>query len=300
MVGLPSLLETAFTGWRNFGASVQEDFAKTQSLLKRSPPTPLDGGETVKLARMVETEIIPRLMLAHRAPELPGVADPDVTLGAEAAEDFAQMVLSKESDSLIVHVGTLLRSGLAMEDIYVDLLIPAARRLGDYWNEDRISFTDVTIGLGRLQQVVRTLSWQVPPHGDEHHGVQSALFVSCTGEQHTFGLFVIEDFFRRAGWRTWIETAAQDGDTHETVAHQWFDLVGLSANRETQGDEVKATIAAVRKASKNPDLFILVGGRLFEQHPELVSAVGADATAVSGADALLIADKAVRRLPSAM
>ena len=123
------------------------------------------------LARMVESEIIPRLMLAHRAfqaAEAPTTdtrsppADERSPLGDKTTEAFARMVVSKEPDSLIAFVGTLLRDGVSMESVYLDLLVPAARRLGEYWDEDSVSFADVTIGLGRLQQVVRALGWKSP------------------------------------------------------------------------------------------------------------------------------------------
>jgi hypothetical protein len=65
----------------------------------------------------------------------------------------------------------------------------------------------------------------------------------------------------------------------------------MSASREGQVDKIASNIQSVRRASRNKDLFVLVGGRLFVERPELVSAVGADATAASGGEALLIANQ---------
>jgi methanogenic corrinoid protein MtbC1 len=305
MAGFPSLLEGAFKGLMKRDVFHPKDFAGFGPFLKTPTQKPVQAREVrhaAELAKMVEAEIIPRLMLAHRAAPVAPLAnnreanDPQAPLGPETTESFARMVLSKDSDSLIAYVGVLLKSGLSMETICVDLLMPAARRLGEFWDDDNISFTDVTIGLGRLQQVVRTLGWKRPHPDGPDHASPSALFVPVTSEQHTFGLFIIEDFFRRAGWRTWIETSGVEEDAVEMVRCHWFDLVGLSASCDTQTDSVISVIAAIRKASRNPNLFILVGGRLFIEQPELVSRVGADATAPSGSDALLIADKAVKRL----
>ena len=310
MAGFPSLLDSAFKGWIKRDLSSPENYAKPHSFLKVISQAPISAQgprHDAELAKMVEAEIIPRLMLAHRtasvAPQASDGTDDEAigqsrTLGSETTESFARMVLCKEPESLIEFVGSLLRSGIPMETIYVDLMMPAAQLLGVYWEEDSISFTDVTIGLSRLQQVVRTLSWKRPQADGPDHSAQSALFAPVTKEQHTFGLFIIEDFFRRAGWRTWIETSGVDEDVVEMVRCHWFDLVGLSASSDTSSERVAAIIADLRKASRNPGLFILVGGRLFIERPELVSAVGADATAPNGSDALLIADKAVRRLAS--
>ena len=300
MPGFPSILESAFRSWINHDPAPSIGYRKSRAFLKianSAPATTKNRDHTAELAKMVEAEIIPRLMLAHSAaPIAPEpIAEPS-GLSEESTDAFARMVLSKDSDSLIAHVGTLLQSGLSMETIYVDLMVPAARRLGDYWDDDSISFTDVTIGLSRLQQVVRTLGWKRAQSTGPDHSAPSALFVPATTEQHTFGLFIIEDSFRRAGWRTWIETSGLDEDVIDMVQHHWFDLLGISASCDAEADRIAAMIAAVRKASRNPALFIMVGGRLFIEQPELVSAVGADATAPSGSDALRIADKLVRRL----
>ena len=67
--------------------------------------------------------------------------------------------------------------------------------------------------------------------------------------------------------------------------------------KATYTDEVTkaaaAAIAAVRKASVNPSIGVLVGGPIFLSHPGLAAEVGADAVAVDGALAPDIAAKLV-------
>jgi methanogenic corrinoid protein MtbC1 len=247
------------------------------------------------LVTMVESEIIPRLMLAHRtksyanSPSL----DPVRIIGDETAEAFARMVVSKESESLIEFVGGLLQSGVALDTIYTELLVPAARRLGEYWDEDSVSFTDVTVGLGRLQQVVRALGCKPSGTTDSFRVPRSVFFAAGPHEQHMFGLFIVEDVFRRAGWRTWLDASATSEDLVETVRAHWFDVFGLSVSTDAHIDEVARTVQLIRQASRNPNIFVLVGGRLFLDQPGLVSAVSADATASTGGEALLIANHAL-------
>jgi hypothetical protein len=66
--------------------------------------------------------------------------------------------LSGTDDDLRRRVlGNLRLQGVSQEEI-VDVLIPAiARRIGEDWCADRTSFADVTIGVGRLQQLVREI-----------------------------------------------------------------------------------------------------------------------------------------------
>jgi methanogenic corrinoid protein MtbC1 len=303
MASFPSSFEgDPVRRWGGESSSVTEFPKLSRRPRNDDSPSEAPAENTVELARMVESEIIPRLMLAHSAQaSLPQPMLETPRLGDETTEAFAQMVISKGPESLIAYVGVLLQGGLGIETIYMDLLIPAARRLGDYWDKDLASFTDVTIGLGRLQQVVRALGCKTTDLlGRQTSGdgppERSALFAPAPGEHHTFGLFIIEDVFRRAGWRTWMEMAAADEDVLDTVRCHWFDVVGLSMSTATHIEKVKSTVKSVRAASRNPDLFVLVGGRLFIESPEYVAMVGADATAANGADAFQLADKAVRRV----
>lgn len=257
------------------------------------PAQPRRERSATDLAQMIESEIIPRLMLAHGPAVVASQAQPGAAVGPRTLDAFARMTLSSEAHALSAYIETLIQGGLSLEEVYVDLMIPTARRLGDDWNEDVISFTDVTIGLSRLQQVVRTLGHSIPAR-DADEDAPSAYFVPAPNEQHAFGLFILEDYFRRAGWRTWLDTAATREDAARTVRHDWFDIFGLSATSDTPTEVIGATITQVRKASCNPDLFVMVGGRLFVDNPELAQVVGADVASETAGAALSLAGNAVR------
>ncbi|MDX2235686.1 MAG: cobalamin-dependent protein [Hyphomonadaceae bacterium] len=249
------------------------------------------------LARMVEGEIIPRLLLAHQATgRAPPPASEEPSFTPATADEFAQLVLSSSVDSLIDYVDLLLRRGASIQSIYMDLLAPTARRLGEYWNSDYCSFADVTIGLGKLQQILHELSRRQTRSLDSDRPGRSALFAVAPGDQHTFGLLVIEEFFRRAGWRTWCEPRGTAEDLAQMVGGQWYDLFGLSVSSESHLDQVTAIITSVRRCSKNKAIRIMVGGRVFTENPELVARVGADATASDGTQAVTVAEGAVRQL----
>lgn len=255
-------------------------------------PRPQMGDQ---LARIVEGEIIPRLMLVHRTERRDDrESEP---LSPDTIEKFALYSLSSGHDSLMAIIGTLLQQGVALESIYVDLLGPAARRLGEFWEEDRVSFADVTIALGRLQRIVRDLSLHGPNELPMSSG-RAALFAAAPGEQHTFGLVIIEEFFRRSGWRTWAELSGSISDVVSAVQAHDFDLFGMTASSDERLDQIAPMIMSVRKASRNRDITVMVGGRLFVERPDLVARVGADAMATDARQAVLGAEGAVRRLAS--
>jgi methanogenic corrinoid protein MtbC1 len=107
------------------------------------------------------------------------------------------------------------------------------------------------------------------------------LLVPAPGEQHTFGLFIVSDFFARAGWDVWGGPGSPDGDVFSLVRHEWFDVVGLSVGCATRLDVLAADIRTVRATSRNPAVGIMVGGPLFIADPTCVERVGADAMAES-------------------
>ncbi len=249
-----------------------------------------DPSAPQNLRAIVEYEIIPRLMLAHAdGSGLPAGDVPDeIRINDDTVRYFAELTLTREAETLSAFVAGLMERNFTLEDIYMSLVVPAARLLGTYWSEDRVSYTDVTIGLGRLQQLIRSIGWQLPPGHDIPEGSSSALFAVTPGENHSLGLIIIEDQFRRAGWRTWLETNAEEHELADTVADHWFDVVGFTLSGTDKVRRLKSAITAVRRASRNPGVYVLVGGKPFHDSDSLASEVGADASAANAAEALTL------------
>ena len=244
------------------------------------------------LARAVEAEVVPRLVLAHQACADGVPAGPDGPVpGPEDVVALVALALTSDVPTTVAFIDTLRARGVAMERLYLELLAPAARRIGQLWVEDLCSFADVTLALGRLQLVLRELSPAfVPRAGAPRDRRRRAALVAMPGEQHTFGLSVVAEFFLRAGWEVWSEPAPSGAQLAEVVRAQWFAVVGLSVSCDAAVERLPGVIRSVRRASRNPGLGVMVGGRVFFDHPELAAQVGADATATDGRQAALQAE----------
>lgn len=248
-----------------------------------------------RLARTIEQEIIPRLMLAHRALAEPVsralAAGHPITV--EDVRHFAKLVLSHDEDLAFSAVQAFRARGVSVEKLYLDLLAPTARYLGDLWNDDLCNFTDVTVGLGRLQRVLRELS---PAFGQsvEHPALgRRVLLLPSPSEQHTFGLVMVAEFFRRAGWDVTGGAWAAGSDASALVAAEWFDVIGFSLGAEVHLDALADSIRAVRRATCNRAIAILVGGPIFDEHPGYVQRVGADGMTTDGREAPALAERLI-------
>ncbi len=230
-----------------------------------------DGEDLAALARLVEAEILPRLMLAHRtatpAPSSEPVSD---------AETLAALLIDPGPFDLGGAVESLLGSGLPLDRMLLEVLAPAARRLGTMWEDDTCDFVAVTEGLGRLQAVTRrlcsTMERTASPTG------RSILLVPSPGETHAFGLSILASFFRESGWD--VTTLGRPGDDPaEELRKGWYDIVGLSLSCDVYAPALTALVPVLRRASRNPSVFVMVGGPYFARSGASASEVGADAYA---------------------
>ena len=255
------------------------------------------GGDASRRALLstLEQDIIPRLLRAHA---LPGYA-PDLSaltgrpVGVPEVKELVRLLLLHDDRHARQWVQGLRQRGIPVETLFTDLLAMAARLLGELWAEDLCSFADVTVGVGRLQQILRDHSSGLLSCQHDTSDVRRILLLPTPGEQHTFGLVMVAEFFRKAGWD--VAGGPQHAQDAEQLARrEHYDVVAFSLAAQVYLPGLAPVIAAVRRASLNPHVGILVGGPLFLQDPALASQVGADAVAVDGSLAPEIADKLVK------
>lgn len=253
-----------------------------------------------QLLQTIEGEIIPRLMLVHRVaesrpePVSAGLLRPTAT----DVQQLADLVLATDADRALHFVESLMQRGVSLDAVYLDLLAPTARRLGAMWEEDESDFMQVTIGLWRLQEVLHELGPAFLNESEPAEPGRRIFLVPAPGDQHTFGAVIVAEFFRRAGWDVWDDPAASREEILRIVRAEWFAVVGLSVSCEQHMEGLPGVIRAIRRASRNPSIGIMVGGQPFIENPERVALVGADATASDGRQATSQAQKLLSLLTS--
>ena len=250
-----------------------------------------------QLVRTIEHEIIPRLMLAHRAGPLAAksVERRGKAIGPADVQHFAKLMLAIEEEPAFEAVVAYRTAGTPIETIYLDLLAPAARYLGELWTEDLCSFTDVTVGLGRLQRVLRELSPSFGRAVEHPSQGRSVLLLPCPGEQHTFGLVLVGEFFRRNGWNVSGGGWNGQADAGALVRGEWFDAIGFSLGAEIHLRALADVIGVVKHETCNPHVVVLVGGPLFAEHPHYMQDVGADGMTIDGREAPALAEHLIAK-----
>lgn len=253
----------------------------------QAAPNDEAGLRMAVLARAIESEIIPRLMLAHRTAnecvEMPAHVHQQVS--TQDVEHFTRLILARSEQISQAWLEALRLRGVSVESIYLDLLAPVARHLGKLWEDDLCDFTEVTIGLGRLQQLLRELSPAFGQAQDRPPNGHRVLLLPSPGEQHTFGLVMVAEFFRRRGWDVAGGAMGSGVDPVEAVRGAWFDVVGFALGAQTHLPALNDTIQQVRRAAQNPRVGIMVGGPALAVDPSSAARVLADVVATDGRQA---------------
>ena len=248
------------------------------------------GASLDLLVRTVEAEVVPRLVLARRAALATPPAGAGTSLSFADIAEIVDLVLMQEAPAACAFVESLRARQVSSASVYLHLLAPAARHLGDLWTEDRVDFTQVTVGLIRLQQLLRAVSPEFQEAAPRAARMARVLLVPAPGEQHTFGLVMVAEFFHRVGWLVSGGPESAGVDPVAMVRAMPFAMIGISIGSHTRLNGVARLIRAVRRASRNRAIGVMVGGPLLIDHPEIVSLVGADATASDAAQAVAQAE----------
>nr|WP_255532867.1 cobalamin B12-binding domain-containing protein [Polynucleobacter sp. CS-Odin-A6] len=166
-------------------------------------------------------------------------------------------------------------------------LIPAStRRLQELWENDENSFTEVTLALGRAQNLIHQLSPIFVNQGNFSDFQGNALLINVPGSQHTLGILMLGEFFKQAGWNTAVEIEISSEELKERIQLQPYDLVAISISCEAQWDTMESLLKEIKIVSKNPGILTMAGGPLFDFNPELLQDCSADVCALRAEEAI--------------
>jgi MerR family transcriptional regulator, light-induced transcriptional regulator len=278
-----------------------EDHRTKPDLVLRIPKRARPPLEREQLDLLIQGEIIPRLMMAlgtgKAAPEVSDDLIP--TINQSTVDDFASLMRRQDTSAADAFVVSLRESGINLDQIYLELMAPAARALGEMWDDDKADFVEVTLALSRLHRMVRATAGE-PLGADDTRPLAatnlSVLLAPTPGETHTFGLTLLGEYFRQGGWDTVVDPALSRDKLVTLVRRNTFDVVGLTLAHERLVPELVDTISELRQASARKALVIMVGGAVFANKLVSVADVNADGWAVDARGAVRTATKLVAQI----
>lgn len=218
------------------------------------------------LAREVVRRLAFKMPRAVKKEDLPTSSDIDLLCAA---------LLSKKEDAADAFILAARRDGVQTDVIYLGYVAGAARRLGEMWDKDEISFIDVTLACGKLYRIIRGLRHVIAPGIVAERDDWPAMFALVPGETHTLGIEIATDIFRREGW----DVDMMVGLDHDTLVEQSdsrnYRAVVLVANSDVMLEPLTRLALAIRIS--HPLAHLVVAGNILDHHPNILELVGADA-----------------------
>lgn len=203
----------------------------------------------------------------------------DTPATPEELERLCALLISEERDAGLRFIAQVRAHGTSIETVYLSYLAGAARLLGAWWDQDRVSFLDVTVGSGRIYAIMCALNAQTTAIVAPPTGQRSALFASVPGETHNLGAKVAADLLEQRGWSIVLLSGRSHDDLIEDIVASSTPLVGLSVGAAHALPALARMIFALRLEA--PAKRIIIGGNALTEAEDEIHAMKPDAVAIN-------------------
>ena len=240
---------------------------------------------------IVESQIIPHLhkIERRRTRHLSLISSSPALPSQKQIEIFVDRCISQDRKTSQAFVDHFINQGLNVQDIFLKLIVPAARYFGSQWENDRMDFSHINLGMVRLNAIANEMT-SIYKDGLYIKGkVNRIMIATAPGSQHTLGATIVADFFRKAGWQVVVAISSSANELVQAVSNERFDVVGLSISIEQQLTNLADLISQLKSLSINSHVAILLGGPIFSLKELSASDFGADDICINAKHAVSLA-----------
>ena len=260
-------------------------------------PDLLSKPQILSLCDVIHGKVIPELCGAPASDDPAGTGEGlkrSAAIGAVQRADLASAVIEGDARRAVRTLGEIAESGVSVEQVYLDLLAPLARDLGEKWEQDKLDFLSITAALGILQTLLHTADRRAPLVSAGPESNRIIALARVPGDQHILGILTVSRFFERAGWQVvgGPDREYDDGFI-QTTAETGCRVAGLSIGSEAKLQTAANVVAKLRTACRKRKVAIVVGGPVVGRDPSLAGALGADAMAEDARRAVAVAESLV-------
>ena len=179
------------------------------------------------------------------------------------ADEFVALITREGPQKTERFIAELLNLGMSVDSIILELIPRIARKLGDQWVSDSLSFSEVTIATGRLQKLIYSLDHLFQETRTNPSTTHSILVTAAPGSHHTLGPLILSNYFTWAGWNVLSESTPSQRYIETTVANKSLTAIAISIADYDQLDQLPTLIQSIRNKSRNPGIIVLTGGSLY-------------------------------------
>jgi MerR family transcriptional regulator, light-induced transcriptional regulator len=200
-----------------------------------------------------------------------------------AAESLCRAAIELDGGAADAVLAELTGQGFGIDELAGRIIPQAARRLGEMWMEDEVTFPEVSMAAARMQAMIRDLFDDNA--GSEPDAPRVALIVS-TAETHTLGAIVVTGMMRRVGVQVDLCLGRPVAEIRAMLAGSDVDLVMISAASLEALPETGRVLRMIREELKL-DVPLVVGGPVLDYARSGQGLELADLVTIDPMDALM-------------
>lgn len=239
-------------------------------------------------------EEVAREVLRRVAQKASAVDPNDTPATREELELLCALLISAKPDSGLEFIERIRADGASIETVYLSYLGGAAQLMGEWWEQDRVSFFDVTVGSGRIYAIMCALNAKTVATVAAPAARRSALFASVPGETHNLGVKAAANLLEQRGWSTVLLVARSHDELIEEIIASSVPFVGLSAAGAHALPAMTKLIISLR--IEDPAKRIIVGGNILAESENEIHAMKPDAVAIDMPQAYAVLERMWRRM----
>ncbi|MEM7519514.1 MAG: cobalamin-dependent protein [Pseudomonadota bacterium] len=213
----------------------------------------------------------------------------------EDVEQLARALYAQDAMKAAEQIKRHLQNGVSAKTLYRPYLARAAQKLGELWETDEVTFAELTVGIGRIYAIMRTLRDKIKPTGGAES--RSAVFATVPGDDHTLGIRMAAELARKDGWDVALKVDLSHDELVDEITQSGKLLVGISAGGEHSLPDLARLVLALR--INLPEALILVSGHAADVANESISLLHVDAIAHEYDEAMATLDDLWASLQSA-
>jgi methanogenic corrinoid protein MtbC1 len=209
------------------------------------------------------------------------------------AKKYLDLLLEgkREEASKLVH--REVEAGLGVREVYKTVFERTLKEIGVMWMQNRLDVAMEHYFSASTQLIMSQLYPYITGASNEKRDAVCLTIAVC-GEFHDIGARMVADFMEMDGWKTYfLGNNLCDEDIVKAAVDKKPDVLALSATMFFNVESVARAVRTLRTVEGLSNLVILVGGRPFNQDPELWERVGADGSAPSAEEAVKLANRLV-------